>query len=102
MKGVLPVKLIGTSSRDTSRQQFGVDRSPSGVFTITNYSKTPIQVEGQSGGRDLDPNMQRVIAENIFGMQRAKISWGNGRFEVSVNGIGSGKNDWVNFVWKVK
>ena len=102
--GVLPVKLVGTSSSDTSKQQFGIDRSPNGVFTITNYSKTEsIHVDGQTKSGDLGPNKHEVIAQNTQGMQRVKVSWGRGHFEVSVNGVGSGSdNNQIDFTWNIK
>lgn len=101
--GILPVRLIGTTSKDTSRQQFGIERRGNGPFLLSNYSSQNLHLDGVDGGRrDLAPNMQTVISRNTQEMQNVRIGWKDGS-EISVQSVGSGgrEEEWnVDFVWK--
>jgi hypothetical protein len=102
-KGVLPVKLLGTTNADTSRQQFGIERVGNGPFLLTNYSNQALSVEDFSGDkRTLAPGMQTQISPDAQRMQRVKIGWKGGS-EISVQSTHAGSNDeaWqVGFMWK--
>jgi hypothetical protein len=102
-QGILPVKLLGTISSDTSRQQFGIERRGNGPFMLINYSKQALNLDGVSDGkRELAPGMTTKISPDAQGMQRVKIGW-KGGCEVSVQSVGVGSNDerWqIGFVWK--
>jgi hypothetical protein len=102
-QGVLPVKLLGTTPKDTSRQQFGIERRGNGPFMLINYSKQPLSLNGVlEGSRDLAPGMKTVISPDAQGMQRVKIGW-KGGCEVSVQAMGASSNDktWqIGFLWK--
>jgi hypothetical protein len=102
-RGILPIKLLGTTARDTSRQQFGIERRGNGPFLLINYSKQPLDLDGVSEGkRELAPGMATEISQDAQGMQRVKIGWMGG-CEVSVQAMGASSNDkeWhIGFLWK--
>ncbi len=101
--GILPVKLVGVM-RDTSRQQFGIERIGNASFILTNYSRKPLFVENGFGEKvPLNPGMQTTLARNTQEMQRVKISWGK-YYEVSVQSVStdSGDKNWsVGLLWSV-
>ena len=101
--GILPVKLLGTTSADTSRQQFGIERRGDGPFILKNYSKDALTLEGIEGGtRVLQKGMTTRISTDPLGMRRVKIGW-RGGCEISVQSVGSSSGDkkWsIGFMWK--
>jgi len=101
---LLPVKLLETSNKDTSRQQFKIEMDATG-YILTNYSKKPLHIDGvSSGDRDLAPNMATLLAHDASGMRNLGIGWLN-HFKVSVVGFGSGsgdKNQQLTFAWNIK
>lgn len=102
-RGILPVKLLGTTPRDTSRQQFGIERRGKGPFMLINYSKQPLDLDGViNGRRNLAPGMETAISLDAQGMQRVKIGWKDG-CEISVQAMGASSNDdtWrIGFLWE--
>lgn len=102
-QGILSVKLLGTTPRDTSRQQFGIERRGKGPFMLINYSKQSLNLTGViEGGRNLAPGMETAISPDAQGMQRVKIGW-KGGCEISVQAMGASSNNenWrIGFMWK--
>jgi len=101
--GIMPVRLVQATNKDTSRQQFGIERRGNGPFVAKNYSKDRLRLEGVEGGnRDLQKGMATRISADPLGMQRVRISW-QGGCEVSVQSVRAGSDDkkWsVGFMWK--